>query len=226
MAKAMDHFTAGRFGECREALSALADDFPRESAPGIAAAQIDALVGATDALLDCGRELLATHGPEAASAVVRASEKIAPADPRPKEILAEVKNLKKEQMSGIAAIRDLLGQGKLDEATKELDALGGIASRRADVAELAREAIRKRREASEKEHTDEASAIRQALDTARRLLTDGRPEAALGACQKAMRLDRHNEEARTLKSEIDAALRGEAEAQPLTDSASGEGSGS
>jgi hypothetical protein len=41
-----------------------------------------------------------------------------------------------------------------------------------------------------------------------------------------MRLDRHNEEARALKAEIDAALRGEAEAPATSDPAGDQGSGS
>ncbi len=48
--------------------------------------------------------------------------------------------------------------------------------------------------------------IAAALKTARDLLSAGRAQAALAACQKALRADRNNEEARALKGEIDAIL--------------------
>jgi Tfp pilus assembly protein PilF len=60
---------------------------------------------------------------------------------------------------------------------------------------------------SRRQDRDESQdAIRQALATSRELLAAGRPEAALAACQKALRIDRKSPEAKELKAEIDAAI--------------------
>jgi hypothetical protein len=103
-------------------------------------------------------------------------------------------------------VRDLLGQDELDGAVETIDILGGIASPHREVSELARQVAEAVRDKARQARDEKSEKIRSALATARELLTTGRPEAALAACQKALRVDRNSEEARELKAEIDAVI--------------------
>jgi tetratricopeptide (TPR) repeat protein len=96
---ALEEFIAGRYPASREALTALAADFPGEELVGSAAAQVEALLSAAENLLESGRALLEQGLPEIASAFVRAAERISPLDSRADEILKEVKASKKAEIA-------------------------------------------------------------------------------------------------------------------------------
>jgi len=206
LSSAMEHLIAGKYEESRALLTRLAEAFPGEPMIETATAQVDALLAAADALIERGRALLDSHRPEAASAFIRAAERISPLDGRAEQILGEVKAEKKAQMKVLARARELLGKSEYEQAVTELEALGGVASPHREVAELSKQASEKLRESRQQGRDAKKSSLRQSLDTARELLAAGRPEAALAACQKALRIDRSSAEARELKAEIDETI--------------------
>jgi len=206
MTKALEELIAGRITQSRDSLEALTSDYPGQEFVQEAAKRVSSLVKAAEWLLERGRECLNSRRPEAAALYVRAAEKLSPLDGRTDELLREVKEEKKVQMQALASVRNLLGQKEYAKAVEELDPLGGAASPHAEVAELAREASAKLREKQRIARDRKREVLASAIATARELFDVGRTEAALAACQKALRVDRNSEEARTLKREIDAAL--------------------
>jgi hypothetical protein len=100
----------------------------------------------------------------------------------------------------------MLEKGEFEPAAGELAPLGGVCSADEEVAVLARGAQEGLRDRPPSSRDKRREVLATAVQTSRELFEAGQYHAALSACQKALRIDRHNEEARGLKREIDSAL--------------------
>ncbi|MEN8150742.1 MAG: zinc ribbon domain-containing protein, partial [Planctomycetota bacterium] len=210
----IEKLISGQYEECRSALEDIESQRPGDETVVAALAQAEALQAAADALLSQGRALVEAGRPEVASVFLRAAERVSPLDGRAEQVLGELKASKKEHTQALEAVRELISSEDWAGAADQVDALGGVASPQAEVAQLAREVADGMRESRRRGRDEQQDSLRQSLETARELLGADRPEAALAACQKALRIDRSHAEARELKSEIDAALVAETAGEP------------
>jgi serine/threonine-protein kinase len=204
---ALGEVAGGRCAEAAAALGELASRYPQDPSLARAADRAQAMADAATSFLDEGEGLLAAHFPAVAGAFAGAAKRISPDHPRAAELLARCAAEEAAQAEAVAKAEGLFSGGDHAAASEALAPLGGLVSIRAEVVALARRITGAQRAGGgAAAPAPRQQAIAVALGEARQALAAGKVQDALASCQKALRVDRNHEEARRLKSEIDALV--------------------
>ncbi|MCU0724220.1 MAG: protein kinase [Planctomycetes bacterium] len=204
---ALSDVAAGRCAEASTALADLAARYPQDVGARKAGERARALCETAAAFLDEAENRLAARLPALAEAFVRAATRVVPDHPRAAELLARCAAEEAAQVEAVSKARALLDGGDAGAAAAVLAPFGGAAACRTEIVELARRISKASPVAPATSVADpRQQAIAAALAEAREALAAGKVQDALASCQKALRVDRNHEEARSLKAEIDAVV--------------------
>jgi len=141
-----------------------------------------------------------------AKSFLQVASRIAPGDEKIANLLQDARRSVKAAGDRLNEARSMLNEDKFARALEVLESLGGIMSMNAEVAELTARAQAELLELRAASRDRKQELVHTALRTARELFASGRVQAAHAACQKALRTDPTNEEARNLKTEVDRSL--------------------